>query len=148
MKGSKTLYAESPGPGKMKGVLNTDGASIGNPGPAGIGALLAIASGEVVEISEPIGRATSNEAEYTALIRGLEEAESRGVDDIEVLSDSELMVRQVAGEYRVKSARLKPLFARVGRLVARFVRFRIKHVPREFNRAADRLANGAARRRT
>ena len=119
-----------------------DGACRGNPGPASIGGVIQDAQGRVLkQISECLGPSTNNVAEYTALIRALEEAKALGASDVEVRSDSLLLVKQMAGEYRVKHPNLKPLFARAGVLAASFARFRFLHVFREENREADRLAN-------
>ena len=125
-------------------VLYCDGASRGNPGPAAIGAVLYDAEGDAVEeISGAIGVATNNVAEYRALIAGLEAADDRGVERLEVRLDSELLVRQVTGRYRVKSAHLKPLSLQAARLIRRFGEVRVVHVPREQNTVADALANAA-----
>ncbi len=126
-------------------VLYCDGASRGNPGPAAIGAVLyAPGGGEpVLEVSRIIGEATNNEAEYRALIAGLEGAHALDVRDLLIRLDSQLLVRQVGGEYRVRSAGLKPLHRRVQALVSRFAVVDIEHVPREENVFADALANAA-----
>lgn len=122
--------------------LHTDGAARGNPGPAGIGVVLVRPDGDVAEeFGRFIGTATNNVAEYTALITGLERALDLGVTQIEVCSDSELMIRQLTGQYRVKNDRLKPLYERACQLAARFRDIRYVHVAREQNRRADRLAN-------
>ncbi|MBX6351455.1 MAG: ribonuclease HI family protein [Clostridia bacterium] len=122
--------------------LETDGAARGNPGPAGIGVVGRAPTGEVVfEIAQAIGRTTNNQAEYRALIAGLEKALALGVECVRVKSDSELMVRQMLGEYRVRDAGLKPLHEKARRLAAKLVSFAIVHVPRGENEAADRLAN-------
>ncbi|EKP95067.1 tRNA (adenine(22)-N(1))-methyltransferase TrmK [Thermaerobacter subterraneus] len=122
--------------------LHTDGAARGNPGPAGIGVVLIGPDGAVAErIARFIGAATNNVAEYTALITGLQRALDRGARRLDVYSDSELMVRQLNGQYRVKNEGLKPLFEQAARLAAQFERVRFIHVPRERNREADRLAN-------
>ncbi|WPD18807.1 MULTISPECIES: ribonuclease HI family protein [Thermaerobacter] len=122
--------------------LHTDGAARGNPGPAGIGVVLIDPHGQVAEqLARYIGTATNNVAEYTALIAGLERALARGARRLDVYSDSELMVRQLNGEYRVKHEGLKPLYHRVRELAACFDAVRFIHVPRERNREADRLAN-------
>ena len=119
-----------------------DGACRGNPGPASIGGVILDAKGKVLkQISECLGHSTNNIAEYTALIRALEEAKSLGASEVEVRSDSLLLVKQMAGEYRVKHPNLKPLFAKARILAGGFRSFRFLHVPREENRAADRLAN-------
>ncbi|NLC37644.1 MAG: ribonuclease HI family protein [Clostridia bacterium] len=123
-------------------VLYTDGASRGNPGPAGIGALLYDAKGRLVaEISEYLGEATNNVAEYTALIKALNKALELGAEEVQIYTDSELLTRQINGSYRVKSEGLKPLFLEVMALKRRFAAFSINHVSREKNKEADRLAN-------
>ena len=143
--------AEKPR-GKLRVRINFDGASKGNPGPASIGAVIAECphgrsgqtGGEVlIEISESIGRATNNFAEYSGLIRGLEKALELGAVSVECVSDSELVVRQMTGKYRVKSESLRPLWQKARELSRRFDRFSIKHVPRSENQRADRLASEA-----
>lgn len=125
-------------------VLHADGAARGNPGPAGAGALLLNDRGEVVaELSRALGRATNNRAEYEALVMGLEEAKRRGATELVVRLDSELVVRQLRGEYRVKHKGLQPLAQRALRLLSELPSFRLEHVPRERNAIADRLANEA-----
>lgn len=122
--------------------LETDGAARGNPGPAGIGIVIRDGKDGVIErIAESIGEATNNVAEYTALLRGLERARRLGATRVRVQSDSELMVRQMQGQYRVKEPHLRRLHAEATRLAASFGSFVIEHVPRERNREADRLAN-------
>lgn len=126
----------------MKLVIHTDGAARGNPGPAGIGALIRREDGQVLaEISRFLGHATNNVAEYTALIIALEKAAALGATEVEVFTDSELMVKQIHGEYRVKNEGLKPLYQKVQELAAGFRSFDITHVAREKNKEADRLAN-------
>ena len=121
-----------------------DGACRGNPGPASIGGHIEDCEGNVVaRISERLGHSTNNVAEYTALIRALEEAKALGAAEVEVRSDSLLLVKQMAGEYRVKHPNLRPLFEKARILAKGFREFRFFHVPREENRAADRLANEA-----
>jgi ribonuclease HI len=125
-------------------VLHADGGSRGNPGPAGAGAVLTTEDGEeVAGLSRYLGRATNNVAEYQALIMGLEEARRLGCRELEVRLDSELIVRQLSGRYRVKSPHLKPLHDRARELLAGFGRVRVSHVAREHNHKADRLANQA-----
>jgi ribonuclease HI len=125
-----------------------DGCSIGNPGDAGIGAVLSAPTGDVLwELGDYIGTATNNVAEYRALLRGLEEALSLGITAISVFSDSELLVKQLGGEYRVKAPHLKPLYFEALKLLARFESRQVRHVPRERNKRADRLAERAARTR-
>jgi ribonuclease HI len=124
-------------------IIHTDGASKGNPGKAGIGvALYRVEEDEpFATVAEPLPDTTNNVAEYSALIRGLEEALLHGGDDVEVRTDSELMARQISGQYAVKSPELQPLFARAKALMARFQKARVVHVRREYNRLADELAN-------
>ena len=156
--GRKKKRSEAPaGPakeprGKLRVRINFDGASKGNPGPASIGAVIVElpqdrpgkTAGEVlIEISESIGRTTNNFAEYTGLIRGLEKALELGASSVECVSDSELVVRQMTGKYRVKSESLRPLWQRARELSRRFDRFSIRHVLRSENRHADRLASEA-----
>ena len=124
--------------------LYTDGGARGNPGPAGIGARLLTADGDVVEeLADFIGKATNNVAEYQALIAGLEIALDRGVERLDVFLDSELVVRQVNGQYKVKDAGLKPLHRQACLLLSRFPEVDVKHVRREQNAAADALVNQA-----
>jgi beta-lactamase class A/ribonuclease HI len=121
-----------------------DGAARGNPGPAALGVVVQDARGRVLaELGEALGVATNNVAEYRALLRGLEEAAAHGATEVEVLTDSDLLVRQITGEYRVKSAHLIPLHARALRALGGFRAWRVQHVPREENAAADALANRA-----
>jgi len=128
----------------VKLVVYTDGASRGNPGPASIGAVLYNEDEAVADtVSEEIGTATNNVAEYSAVIAGLEAAVSLGADEVELRSDSLLLVRQISGEYRVRAAGLKPLHAKVRSLITNFVSFELSHVPREQNEVADALANAA-----
>ena len=128
--------------------VNADGASQGNPGPAAIGATIKDENGRVVaSVSERIGRTTNNQAEYRALIAALEKAISLGARRVEVRLDSELVVRQVQGRYRVKKAALRPLYLRVVELLGQLEDFTMTGIPREQNAEADRLANAALRRR-
>jgi len=120
-----------------------DGASRGNPGQAAIGVLV-LAGGEPVrEIAERIGIATNNVAEYTALLRGLEEAAALGASTVHVQSDSELLVRQLLGEYKVRNETLIPLHRAAVAQMRRFDHVHIFHVPRTRNTGADGLANRA-----
>jgi ribonuclease HI len=122
--------------------VHIDGASRGNPGPAGIGVLFLAADGTVVErLHRGIGTATNNVAEYSALIAALERAAAMGVKDLEVYSDSELLVRQMEGRYRVKHPALRPLYETARERVAALRHFAIRHVRRELNAEADALAN-------
>jgi len=122
--------------------VHIDGASRGNPGPAGIGIAIFDPEGGLRErIHESIGEATNNVAEYRALLAALDRALALGIQELEVRSDSELLVRQLQGKYQVKHPGLKPLFAAARERIARLRRFRIQHVPREQNAEADALAN-------
>jgi ribonuclease HI len=121
-----------------------DGASRGNPGPAAIGVTLKDEKQNLIAtISQKIGITTNNQAEYTALIAGLKQAVKLGAKHVVVNSDSELMVRQLQGKYRVKSADLRPLYEEVVKLAYSLASFKIESVPREQNREADKLANAA-----
>jgi ribonuclease HI len=123
-------------------IIYTDGASRGNPGPSSIGGSIVDAAGnEVHAISQRIGHATNNEAEYRAVIAALEAALGLGGEEVELRTDSELLERQLNGRYRVKNPRLIPLNNRVRALRDRFAKVRIVHVRREFNKRADALAN-------
>ena len=123
-------------------VVYSDGAARGNPGPAGAGAFITTPGGEVVaEIAEGLGRTTNNVAEYTAAILGLERARDLGARRVLLRSDSQLLVNQLQGRYRVKSDHLKGLHERVRSLAAGFDDIEFEHVPRALNTEADRLAN-------
>ena len=123
-------------------VVHCDGASRGNPGPAGAGSILTTPEGEVVaEIAEGLGRTTNNVAEYTAVIHGLQRAQELGARDVLLRSDSQLLINQLTGRYRVKTPHLQPLHRQVRMLAAGFEKIRFEHVRREFNVEADRLAN-------
>lgn len=124
--------------------LNFDGGSRGNPGPAAYGFVLVAPDGtEAARVGEVLGSTTNNVAEYTGLVRGLEYARSLGVSQIDIRGDSELIVKQVLGQYRVKNAQLKPLFDDVKRLLGEFEEHSIKHVYRADNSIADSLVNKA-----
>ena len=123
-------------------VVNVDGGARGNPGPAAVAAVVATPDGEVVQSrGESIGRATNNVAEYRALLLGIELARSLGAREVDLVGDSELIVKQVKGEYRVKDQGLRPLHAEVRQALEGFERWSIRHVRREHNEAADRLVN-------
>lgn len=123
-------------------LLMVDGAARGNPGAAGCGAAICDENGTVVqELSRYLGRTTNNVAEYEALLMGLEALNQLGRKKIAVHSDSQLLVRQLSGEYRVKDEKLKVLYQRAMTLLRHFDSYRILHVRREFNKIADRLAN-------
>lgn len=124
-------------------VINTDGAARGNPGPAGAGFVVS-KNGKVIESqAQYLGERTNNYAEYSALILALERALELKASRLIVKSDSELMVRQIKGEYKVKNKDLQVLFAKASRLIARLESFEIVHVRREENREADLMANRA-----
>lgn len=128
----------------MKAKLFTDGGSRGNPGPAAYAYVLEAADGTVLDArGEAIGVATNNVAEYSALVAGLERAVEVGVTDLEVISDSELVVKQMRGEYKVKNRALQDLFLDASRLARRIHRVSYKAVRREHNELADRLVNEA-----
>lgn len=123
-------------------LVYTDGAARGNPGPAGAGAIVTSPEGEVLaEVAEGLGETTNNVAEYTAAIRGLEAAAAVGAREVVLRTDSQLLVHQLSGRYRVRATHLQPLHQRVRALAAGFDRVRFEHVPRERNVEADRLAN-------
>jgi ribonuclease HI len=127
-------------------VIHIDGASRGNPGEAGFGVHVR-AGAETVELYGYLGQATNNVAEYEALLHALRHALARGARHVEVYSDSELVVRQIEGRYRVKHPGLAPLYREALALLSRFDRAHVRHVAREQNRDADRLANVALDRR-
>lgn len=121
-----------------------DGGSRGNPGPAGYGVVVKDAREQVVDsISEFIGVRTNNVAEYSGLLAALHYALGHDLSAVRIFSDSELLVRQMNGQYKVKSPDLRPLFEQAQALAAKIPNFRIEHVRREFNREADALANEA-----
>jgi ribonuclease HI len=123
-------------------IVNVDGGARGNPGPAAIAAVASDGEGEILaERSERIGEATNNVAEYRALLLGIELARELGAEEVELVGDSELIVRQVRGEYKVKQAGLKPLHAEVGKALGSLRKWSIRSVPREENAEADRLVN-------
>jgi len=125
-------------------VIFTDGAAEPNPGPAAIGVIIKDKQGRLItSISQRIGRATNNQAEYRAIIAALEHAITLGANQVEIHSDSELVVRQVNGEYRVKKVTLKPLYQQVKQLQSQLKGFTITHIPRHQNTEADNLANKA-----
>jgi ribonuclease HI len=130
--------------GPRRLVVNVDGGARGNPGPAAIAAVLSTPEGEVVEeVGETIGPATNNVAEYRAMLLGIERARERGAAELDLIGDSELIVRQVKGEYKVRDPALRDLHAEVRAALAGFDRWSIRHVRREHNAEADRLVNAA-----
>ena len=127
-----------------KAVIFADGASRGNPGPAAIGATIKDKRGKLITfISQRIGRATNNQAEYRAIITALEEAIRLGAKQVDIKTDSELVVKQINGEYRVKKATLKPLYQQVKQRQGLLEGFTITHILRQQNIEADKLANKA-----
>jgi ribonuclease HI len=124
-------------------VLRTDGGSRGNPGPAGAGFVIEREGEIVCRGGRFLGSVTNNIAEYEALIWGLENVSAMGFGSVTVYADSELLVKQVNGQYRVKNEGLKPLFARALKLLRGFTNFKVAHVRREFNKDADEMANQA-----
>ena len=123
-------------------ILHVDGGARGNPGPAGAGVVIREDSGRLIfEAGYYLGRQTNNAAEYHALIHGLERAAQAGPQPVVIHSDSELLVRQLTGEYQVKSPKLAPLFRQVQTLLLKMSRWAIQHVPREENLRADEMAN-------
>jgi len=124
-------------------IIHVDGGSRGNPGPAGAGAVITIDDEVHATVSKFIGHTTNNVAEYTGLVLALEKALHLGLKQVTVYMDSELVVKQMTGHYRVKNEKLLPLFVKAQGLAAKFSSFNIKHVRREGNIIADRLANEA-----
>jgi ribonuclease H / adenosylcobalamin/alpha-ribazole phosphatase len=128
----------------LKAKLSTDGGARGNPGPAAYGYVLEEEDGTILDVrGETIGIATNNVAEYRALVAGLQKAVELGLDEVEVVSDSELLVRQMAGEYKVKNPTLRELWEDATALAARLPKVRYTAVRREHNELADRLVNEA-----
>lgn len=128
----------------MKLILYTDGGARGNPGPAGAGAHLLDNEGNTVaELTEYLGETTNNQAEYRALLLALRKAKDLGATEIEVRADSELMVRQINGQYKVKNEALIPVYQEAKKHLLGFAKWTIKHIPREQNKQADALANQA-----
>ena len=123
---------------------NIDGGSRGNPGPAAYGVVIRDAKGEIVaKLKKYIGRMTNNVAEYYGLIAALDYMQSQGIKALRIESDSELLVKQMRGQYKVRSPELQPLYERARKMAAALESFRIDHVYREQNREADALANEA-----
>ncbi len=124
--------------------LFTDGAARGNPGPAGAGAVILSPEGHIVaKIGKFLGESTNNVAEYTGLILGLKRAKAMGIKELEVYSDSELLVKQLAGDYAVKAEHLRPLHEEARSLLGGFADIQVRHIPREENAAADAMSNRA-----
>jgi ribonuclease HI len=124
--------------------VHVDGGARGNPGPAAIAAVVSDEGGMVIhEAAETIGRATNNVAEYRALLLGIEKAKELGATELELVGDSELIVKQVRGEYRVKDAGLRPLHSAAQKALGDFSEWQIRHVKRDQNAEADALVNQA-----
>jgi ribonuclease HI len=144
---AKELFPDAPAEPKPAAAAhraNIDGGSRGNPGPASYGVVIRDGRGEIVaKLKKYIGRMTNNVAEYYGLIAALDYAESHSVKALRIESDSELLVKQMRGQYKVKSEDLRPLFERALKMSKTFETFRIEHVYREQNREADALANEA-----
>ena len=128
----------------MKLVVHVDGGARGNPGPAAAAAVVSAPDGRVLDESAvTLGHATNNVAEYRGLLLGLERARALGADEVEVVNDSELIAKQVNGEYKVKHPDMKPLHAAAREALGRFARWRVRSVPRAQNADADALVNQA-----
>jgi ribonuclease HI len=124
--------------------IYVDGGSRGNPGPSGIGVVILDANGKrLKDLSRYIGKATNNIAEYSALLYGLEEALILRADDVIINIDSELVAKQLTGDYRVKDSNIRPLFDRAINMLKSFNNFEIRHIEREMNKEADKLVNRA-----
>ena len=143
----KGLFGDAPAEPKPAAAAhraNIDGGSRGNPGPASYGVVIRDGRGEIVaKLKKYIGRMTNNVAEYYGLIAAMDYAQSHGIRALRIESDSELLVKQMRGQYKVKSEDLRPLFERAQKMSKAFDSFRIEHVYREQNREADALANEA-----
>src|SRR5271168_4009227 len=142
--GTKDLFTSRESPPELHLIAYSDGGARGNPGPAGYGVVIQDQAGrKVASLSEYLGHQTNNVAEYQGLIAALEYATAHGHKAIKVISDSELLVRQIKGIYKVKNATLQDLHARAKDLIAKLEWFSIGHVLRGHNQEADRLANAA-----
>lgn len=140
--------AEAPPQKAGRLVMFTDGASRGNPGEAGIGVVIKDEGGKVIKrIARYLGRATNNQAEYTALLDGLKAAKELGAEGLQVYADSELLVKQIRGEYKVKNPELQKMNLIARSLIEKFPAFVITYIPREKNSMADSLANEAIDKR-
>ena len=125
-------------------ILYTDGAARGNPGPAGAGAVIVSPAGHIMaKVGKFLGDSTNNVAEYTGLLIGLKRAKAMGIKELDVFSDSELMVKQLQGDYAVKAEHLRPLYDEVRALLKGFSDVHLAHIPREQNAAADEMSNRA-----
>lgn len=126
---------------KNKAVVYTDGGSRGNPGPGASGVFIVYENGKTKEYSQFLGEVTNNQAEYNGAIFGLQKARQLGFKDIELRIDSELIGKQLLGKYKIKDENLQPLFIKAWNLLLDFNKVDIKIIPREQNKAADRLVN-------
>lgn len=124
-------------------IIHSDGGARGNPGPAAIGVVLTCAGEVVATISKYIGETTNNQAEYQAVIAGLEKALEMGAEQVECVLDSELVVKQLNHEYKVKNKDLASLFVKAHNISLKFKKITFRHVRREYNKEADRLVNEA-----
>jgi ribonuclease HI len=125
----------------MRAIINTDGGSRGNPGPGALGVVISGEKGKPKEYSHYLGEVTNNQAEYEAVIFGLQKAKALGIKEAELRIDSELIGKQLMGEYKIKDQDLQPLFIKAWNLRLDFKKIDIKIIPREQNKAADRLVN-------
>lgn len=142
MKQTSLFSGAAPARGSFAIIANIDGGARGNPGPAAYGVVIRNAKGEVLqEWGEYLGLQTNNVAEYSGLLAALDYAVGKKYPSLKVLSDSELLVRQMRGQYKVKNSALQELFDRAQALVRRLQQFSVEHVPRERNKEADRLVN-------
>lgn len=151
VRSSANLFPDQTTPASQTGwvIAHCDGGARGNPGPAGYGALLQDEAGAVLaELSEFLGNRTNNYAEYSGLLGCLQWALDHGCRRLRVISDSELMVKQIQGKYKVNSSDLRPLWEEARRRIAQLDRFEISHALRHKNKAADQLANDAMDRGT
>jgi ribonuclease HI len=130
-------------PGGGSAIANIDGGARGNPGPAGYGVWIQRSDGSVVELKEAVGVATNNVAEYRGLLAALDWAAINGIETLHIKSDSDLLVKQMRGEYRVKHPGLQPLWEQARGLAKQIRHVQFEHVRREHNKEADRLANEA-----
>lgn len=136
-----SLFPQTPA-SSATGIAHIDGGSRGNPGPAAYGVVIRSQDGKVLaELSKYLGIQTNNFAEYSGLLAALEYAQQHNFNGLKVVSDSELLVKQMKGQYRVKHPALKPLFDRASEMTRRLQHFSIQHVLRSYNRDADRLVN-------
>ncbi len=126
----------------QKIIIYSDGGARGNPGPAGIGAVLYDENKNIIaEISEYIGKTTNNQAEYRAILKAMEKAKDLGAKELDCYLDSELVVKQLNREYKVKNKDLAPLFVKIYNLSQSFDKVKFTHIRREFNKEADKLVN-------